>query len=72
MTANARGVISESTGLLQALLGLPINLGQILEGLAIDVLRAQAGLFGVIPEPRGREVALNAMRDHTALGREMC
>ena len=71
MTANARGVVSESAGMLEVLLGLPINLIQILEGLAIDVLRAQAGLFGVIPEPRGGEVTLNAMRDHAAFGREM-
>ena len=38
MATNAGAVVSEVTRLVQSLQGLPVNLGEILEELAVNVL----------------------------------
>ena len=65
---NASAVISERARLRERLLGLPVDLGDIFEKLAIDVLAAETGLFGIIVNTVTGQVALDAMDHHTALG----
>src|ERR1700683_3165836 len=65
---NASTVISERARLRERLLGLPVDLGDIFEKLAVDVLAAQTGFLGIIVDTIARKVALDAMDNHTGLG----
>jgi hypothetical protein len=71
VAANASTVVSESAGLGQSLLGLPVDFGGIQEKLAVNILAPQASFLGVIAYPPAGEVAINAMGHHTALVGEM-
>ena len=67
VAADASAVVSESAGLVQRLHGLPVDLGEVLKELAVNVLATQTGFLGVIVQSSAGKVAIDAMDYHPAL-----
>jgi hypothetical protein len=60
------GIIGKSLGHVQAALGLPVDLRNVLEPLAINILNSQSSLLGVKFNSSRRKMALNAVGHNPA------